>query len=153
LLFWTVIFFTLSLILLIRGNIFYNSPIKIGELTIKKFECSNDNRVINKEFETASLKLMFPMLFYAFLVICEFIYFIYAINIDIYKYPSIFIMLFFVLNIVLRYKPAKKIEDIGVDEFRKILYKTKKYTFRGFIYQIIYMSYFSYIFWILVFLK
>jgi hypothetical protein len=126
---------------------------KLGELIIKKYEYNNDNHIINEEYKKESLKVIFPMLLFLFLFFAEFIYYICAFSIDTYKYPTMFLILFLVLSMVLRYKPAKKLEDIGVEEFRKNLYKTKKYSFQSFIYQIIYLSYFSYMFYVLVFIN
>jgi len=153
LLFWTVIFFLISLTLLIKGNIFYNSSIRIGEIAIQNYQDIKDGKIANKELVSETIKLIFPMLIFAILALCEFIYFINAISVDIYKYPSISIILLFVLSMILKYKPAKKIEDIGIDEYRKNIYKTKKRSLSSFIYSLIYMTYFSYMFWILVFLK
>jgi len=125
----------------------------MGEIEIKKHENKDKINLIKSQVESAFFKILPVILLGIFMAISEFIYYICAINIDIYKYPSICMILFVVLSVLLKWKPKQTVDKIGVEEYRKNIYKIQKHSFKGVIYQLMYLSYFSYMFWILVFLK
>lgn len=147
-LFWTVVFLTLNFVLLVKGNIFYNSTVTLGEETLKKYESGLDNKKFNeKQLKAATVLALFLPLF-----IIEFIYFVKALSIDPLKYPTIGVFLLLILSAIF-VRSAEKRYDLKTEEgrmrYKAILYK--KRSFSRIIRNLVYFSYFSYIFYILVF--
>ena len=88
-------------------------------------------------------------------IIAMAIYFFVALGIDIYKYPTI-IMLFYMLfsSFVLNKNTNKSKYDLNTEEgrikYKIFIEKIKRYTFKGFITNLIYIGYFGYMFYLLV---
>lgn len=150
-LFWTVIFITYTLAVLVNGNLFYNDMQKAGELFLQNAitEDKTEKERLGKEIIKAIWKmfLIFP------LIIVMIVYLFKAIQIDIYKYPSI-IMLFYSLFTTFVFNNKKIVKhDLSTEEdrneYRIYLKNIKKYTLKGFITEIVYLIYFVYMFWIL----
>lgn len=152
-LFFTLVLITLYLILLVRGSIFTNTIIKVGELTLKANEQGLKNygeKKLNEELG----KLVMPMMFYTLsLLLVEMIYLINALRVDYLKYPTIIIMVLIMMAFVTSSRKSKK-DDLATEEgrqsFKKKLYKNSGRTFKGTIYKLIYLSYFIYMFYVLV---
>lgn len=150
-LFFTVIFITYFLALLVKGNLFYDLIIKTGEEKIKNAEKGLDSKEIGEEgkkFIYVMFLVLLPMMF------TEIIYVLNALTIDYLKYPTILMLLNIIIAFV-RIKSTKEV-DLTIEEnkikFRENLYKnTKKRTFKGAIIQLINLTYFVYMFYLLVF--
>ena len=151
-LFWTVVFFTFYLVIFAKGNPMYNNIIKTGELTIKLYEQGKTEKEINKELFDNN----WPYLFYIPLVLGTFIYYINALTVDIYKYPTIGILVYLIFTMAFsKYSNNKSKNDLttegGRQKYREQLYKIRKRTFKGMIKQLIFLSYYGYMFYLLVF--
>jgi hypothetical protein len=154
-LFWTVAFLTFYLTCLIKGNIFHDAQIKAGEYKIEKAEAQElgKTEIIIKEIddkykENNWFYILIVPLFIVFLV-----YIFKAFEIDIYKYPTTIILAIFILNVI--FVKSIKMPDLSTkenrDKYKIILYQSKKYTFKSFIINLFYLTYFIYMFYLLVF--
>lgn len=149
-LFWTVVFFTFYLVLLAKGNLTYNTTIKSGELMIKLYEQSKTEKEVNSEV----FKTNWPILLYFPVFLGTFIYYISALTVDVNKYPTIGILIYLITTMVFSKSKNNK-QDLTTNEgrqkYREQLYKTKKRTFTGTIKQLVFLTYFGYMFYLLVF--
>jgi positive regulator of sigma E activity len=152
--FWTVVFIIYYFSLIVRGNLFYDIEKKVSELTIK--QSLTENKKDKDEITEQILKSSWSMFLMIPLVIVMFIYLFNAITIDINKYPSI-VMLFYVLITTFVFKGKgkdKSKHDLTTEEgrlrFKIDAEKIKRYSFKSFIRQSIYLGYFLYMFYILV---
>jgi hypothetical protein len=119
--------------------------IEIGELNIKKAK----GETIDKEYNIETKNIL-QVILIIFLLLCEIIYLIYAINIDPYKYPTIILLLYLIFSTVLinKNQPDLSIEE-NIIKYRKKLYKPK--TFLNVLTNLTYCCYFGYMFYVLVF--
>jgi len=146
-LFFTIVFITYFLAIVIKGNLYYDLIIKAGEETIKQHELGKKEAGEHaKKFAFILFAVMLPML------ITELIYLINALQIDYLKYPTILML----LNIIIAFakiKPDKN--DLTTEEgrikYRINLYKNKKRTIKNTIIKLLNLVYFSYMFYLLVF--
>lgn len=145
-LFWTVAFLTMNLIFLFRVP-FREANIKNGELYIQKSE----GKITEKEYSELTFKQSWTMLLMLPLFLGEIIYLISALKVDPLRYPTIISLAYFIISSVL----AKTNEpiDLSTEElktkYRMKLYKNR--TFKGILTNLIYCSYFGYMFYVLVF--
>jgi len=150
-LFWTLILITFTLIKLIKGELFKETTIKMAELTVKEF-VPGISEEEKKSLQTETLKAsLLYMLFGLGLVIVHIIYLLNAIDLDPLKYPTI-IMIAWVMLAFIKGAVSKKM-DLSIKENRKIyLAKTylSKRTLRGIILNLAFLSYFGYMFYLLV---
>lgn len=145
----TVIFIAYFLITLIKGNILSDLTIKVGEAEIKKAETGSD------EIDESTYKLLAGGCFLLLLATLEPIYLILAIKHDIYKYPTLAALLYIIISLAFIKWGNKKdlTTEEGRNAYRKRLYqKNKRYTFKGFVTRIVFLTYFCYMFYIFVFL-
>jgi hypothetical protein len=130
------------------NNPFKKENIKVGEFNIKKAKGETTNE--KYKIETKSVLQVILVIFLFFF---EIIYLIYAINIDPYKYPTIVLLLYFIISTVLINKNQQRQPDLSIEEnitkYRKELYKPK--TFISALTNFIYCCYFGYMFYVLVF--
>ena len=150
-LFWTLILITFTLIKLIKGELFKETTIKMAELTVKEF-VPGISEEEKKSLQTETLKAsLLYMLFGLGLVIVHIIYLLNAIDLDPLKYPTI-IMIAWVMLAFIKGAVSKKM-DLSIEENRKI-YLAKAYlskrTLRGIILNLAFLSYFGYMFYLLV---
>jgi hypothetical protein len=150
-LFLTIVFIALYLILLVRGNGYSELIIKVGENELKNAETGSNNKVDESTaYNVAGVGCFLWCLFFM-----EIIYFIVALqNYDVYKYPTIACILYAILGFALRKRNNKKdlTTEEGRSKFRKQLYqKNRRYTFKGIITRLLYLAYFCYMFYYLVF--
>lgn len=150
--FWTVVFITFYLASLTKGDLFYNSTKRVGELVLKRAEAETkkEKDEIAKEIIKSSWMIYLTIA----LTIIEYIYLFKAINIDPYKYPSI-VMLFYSLLTMFVFNGNKKNKtDLTTQEgriaYKNELEKLKRYTFKGTIKQLVFLVYFGYMFYCLV---
>lgn len=152
--FWTIVFIIYYLASLIRGNLYYDSIKKSGELVLK--QATTDSRLEKEKIAKDIVKSSWDILLSLLLIIIMYIYLFNAINVDVYKYPSI-VMLFYSLLTVFVFRDRKKSrQDLTTEdgryEYRKELDNLKRYSFKDFIKQLIFLIYFGYMFYILVLL-
>jgi len=150
-LFWTLILITFTLIKLIKGELFKETTIKMAELTVKEF-VPGISEEEKKSLQTETLKAsLLYILFGLGLVIVYIIYLLNAIDLDQLKYPTI-IMIAWVMLAFIKGAVSKKM-DLSIEENRKI-YLAKAYlskrTLRGIILNLAFLSYFGYMFYLLV---
>lgn len=146
-LFWTVVFFTVSLIFLVREP-FKEMTIKAGELYIQKAQ----GKLTEKEYNEKALKSISWVFLILPLFLGEIIYLICAIKIDPIIYPSVILLAYMIINMVCNKTKKNELNtEEDIQKYRMNLYKGK--TLRSIIYNLICCGYFGYIFYVLVFLK
>lgn len=151
-LFWTIVFFTFSIIKLIKGDVFHQTSITIAEAEVKKAnpelsKIGKDN--IDKEVLKNGGAIV--SIVGLIMVIAEIVYYLKAINLDIYKYPTIGMILLVVL-IVVKSSIVKK-PDLSTElDQKKYLAKiyANKRTLFGTFNTLVNLAYFGYMFYVLV---
>ncbi len=144
-LFWTVVFFTMNLVLLVRKP-FRDALIKTGELNIQKAE----GKITEKEFNEKVLNHGCIVLLFLPAFIGELIYLIYAIKIDPMIYPSVILLAYLIIGTVFnKTKKNDLVSEEGRQKYRLELYKGK--TLKSALINLIYCCYFGYMFYVLVF--
>jgi hypothetical protein len=150
-LFWTVVFITMSLLYLVRGKSFYSSIIKSGELTLEKSQ-ENISESRKKELDQEILLTGLPLLLVNLpLAIAKLVYFFKAVNVDIYKYPTLIMIAIVVIGFVIGFSNNKNNNDLSTEE-KRFNYKSKLYQKRtgwGVVNSLISLSYFGYMFYVL----
>jgi len=150
--FWTVVFITYYAASLVRGNLFFDIMKKHGELTLKQAQTieEKEKETIGKEI----LKISWKMLLVLLLIIAEGIYLVNAFGVDIYKYPTIFTIFYLLFSTFVFNRNNKPKCDLKTDEgrvrYEVALDDMKRFTVKGFITSTIYLSYFGYMFYLLV---
>lgn len=144
--FLTIVFFAVTLSYLVKGTIFYDLGIEIGEDDISRARDSE-----YKTPEKLAVKIIFFVIFGIVYMITYMVYLIKSLTIDPYIFPTVLIILNIVSNFIFK-KTIKKdlTTEEGIAAYRKKLYKPKR-TFIGTIKTIFTVSYFAYMFYILVF--
>jgi hypothetical protein len=140
--------------ILVKGNSLGNIAYESGMIKIKKAK----GEVVDREYEKSINTQSIVWVLLAFtILIAQFVCMVNAIKIDIYKFPTLAIVVVSIVNFVIPNK-NKKIDvlskDLSTEEKRTAyqleLEKQKKKTLRGFIIQASYLSYFSYLLYILI---
>ncbi len=145
-LFWTVVFFTMNFIFLFRVP-FRETNIKIAEIYIQKAE----GKITEKEYNNQIFKQSWHMFFLLLLFLGEMVYLISALKVDPLKYPTIILLVYFIINFAVM--KLNKSVDLSTEE-AKIKYRMKAYkskTFKSILTNLIYCGYFGYMFYYLVF--
>lgn len=152
-LFWTIIFLCISIIGLIKGSLFYNTNIKTGELTIKLSQATNEKEKeeLKKEvFKAGWGVLLFGIMF----IIARIIYLLSAIHYDFLKYPTLVIIAIMAIVFIKQIVTPNNTKDSNlnteetINKYRAKIYQ--KRTVSGFLMNLINLSYFGYMLWILV---
>ena len=150
-LFWTLVLITFTIIKIIKGGFFKDTIIKLAELTIEENNPEiSETEKKNKQAESLKVGWVY-VLFGLVVVIVHIIYLLNAIDLDPLKYPTI-IMIVWVMLAFIKGVVSKKM-DLSIEENRKIyLAKTylSKRTLRGIILNLAFLSYFGYMFYLLV---
>lgn len=121
--FFTLMFITFYLATLLKGNLFYDS-----------FKDIKDVNNMDKKTQAKVIGVVFGIVVPMF--ITEIIYLIKALSIDTLKYPTILMILNIIVHmIIIKNKPQEM----------------KKRTFKGTIVQLLNVTYFGYMFYLLVF--
>lgn len=147
-LFLTLVFLGLGAYGMLKGKLFYKLGIELAEDTISKQ--TNENYTPNKELGMKTLFYIPLMLIY---IITYVIYLTKAVNIDPLVYPTLIMMLTYVLTTVFNFARGNKTPDLKVEE-NLIKYKARafrKRTFVGFVRSLMAVTYFSYMIYVLVF--
>lgn len=143
--FLTLFFIFLSLVGLFKGKLFYNYGLENAQYEIEK---AKGNKVEPpSDLVAKSILLIFFVLFY---LISLAIYIVKAIYLDPYIFPTVIYVLFQMVNLLISSSTNKK--DLTTEEGR-VLYliqAKKKHSFKGKIVNLIHLSFFVYIFLILV---
>jgi len=151
-LFWTIVFFTFSIIKLIKGNIFHQTTINIAEITVKQ---ANPD-LTKRERDALGSDMMksgmwYILIFGLGMVIAEIIYLLNAVSMDAYKYPTI-VMICIAIFIIVKSYVVKK-PDLSTEQNQKIylakVYANKR-TFFGVVNNLINLGYFGYMFYSLL---
>ncbi|MDP9675350.1 cytochrome oxidase Cu insertion factor (SCO1/SenC/PrrC family) [Paenibacillus jamilae] len=87
------------------------------------------------------------------LAVIEIIYLINAIGYDIYKYPSILIILYLIISFITgkKKKSYKSMSDNELLKAKENLQKENKQTLKSFLKNFVWVVYFGYMFYCLVF--
>lgn len=144
-LFFALLFIFTSVYGLIKGKLFYNEILDSVKADIKK--ASGEITEVPKEI---AVKLIVIMLYLSFYGIAQWVFIIKSLTIDPYLYPTLGVILFIFLNFVINI--SKKNKDLTTEEGRaKYLVKqSRRYTFSGFINKLVYITYFGYMFAVLL---
>ena len=142
-LFWTIVFLTFNLFLLIR-NPMKEISIKLGEVCINKAE----GKIVKEETIISQILIIFLVILP--LWIGEVIYLIYAIKLDPLIYPSIILLGYIIIScLFIKAKNPKLNTKEEIEEYRKEIYSDRK--FKRILVNIIFCIYFVYMFYVLVF--
>lgn len=147
--FWTVVFFAINFYGMIKGSIFYSAYRNLELISIREAQ-GEDKQKINLEF---AKKGCFPIFILFMLAAIEIIYLINAIGYDIYKYPSILIILYLIISFITgkKKKSYKSMSDNELLEAKENLQKENKQTLKSFLKNFVWVVYFGYMFYCLVF--
>ena len=153
--FLSLMFIVLYLSFLVKGgNSLLNKLMtQFEEFQLKKG--SPNYSMSEDETTEMGLKIIFMCILGITLIICFIVFFIGALKIDIYLYPTLLMIALFILNL-LSIKSTKEYDlttEEGRYEKRRDIEKSTHRTIKGTIKQLMYLGYFSYIFYILVFLN
>ncbi|MGG1652270.1 hypothetical protein ABHN03_03985 [Paenibacillus sp. NRS-1775] len=147
--FWTIIFFAINFYGMIKGSIFYSTYQKLELISIREAQ-GEDKDKINLEF---AKKGCLPLLIVFSLAVIEIIYLVNAINYDIYKYPSIFIIVYLIASFVLNKKKNnyKNMNEEELSKAKDSILKGDKFSLKRFFKNFLWVAYFGYMFYCLVF--
>lgn len=149
-LFLTLFFLIYYVILLVKGNFFQGIRVELGEEEIKKQKIGMDNY---KPDESLAIK---TLLWAAFLIpfsITNIIYLCIATQHDPLKYPTLGLLIYFTVSLIWGIIKGKTKVDLSsedkINKYRKKL--NQKRTFKGTVFQLIWVAYFTYMAYNLVF--
>jgi hypothetical protein len=144
-LFFSLLFIFTSVYGLIKGRLFHNVFLESANANIKK--ARGEIKDIPKEIQGKELIVVAYLSFYT---IAQFIFIINSLTIDPYLYPTLGIIIFIFLNFVIN--SGKKSKDLTTEEGRAkyLVSQSKRYTFYGFVHKVINITYFSYVFAVLL---
>lgn len=147
--FWTIVFFAINFYGMIKGSIFYSTYQKLELISIREAQ-GEDKDKISLEF---AKKGCLPILILFMLAVIEIIYLINAIGYDIYKYPSILIILYLIISFITgkKKKSYKSMSDNELFEAKENMQKEHKQTPKSFLKNFVWVVYFGYMFYCLVF--
>lgn len=147
-LFLTLVFLSFTFVSLVKGKLFYQFAIDLGEENIKQQTDSD-----YKPNTSLAGKMIAFSLFAIVYLVTYFIYLTNAIGLDPLKYPSLLMFLWVLINFIMGYKNRSgkldfRNQDV-VNKFRKKIYK--KRTLKGTIGNLISTIYFVYMVYVIVF--
>lgn len=147
-LFFTVLLFVITLILLLKGRLFHEDVIKVGEEEIAKSSSGNINKKVSEEVGIAAIKVLSV---YVTIIVIQIAYLLNAIHIDPIKYPTIALLIWYAVGFVkMSVKKKNKLNDEkSVIKYKRNLYR--KYSLSGFLFNLAWVAYLVYMFHILVF--
>ena len=151
LIFFTILFIAIYTISLIKGSPFKDELIQIGEAEIRIAQGENKEDVyLEKNIILSSIKIFIISIT---IIISQLIYFIVALKYDVLLYPTILIMSYVVTEIVYqiifkRNSDLKLNSEKEIQKFKNKLYG--KTPLKSTLINIVFLSYFIYMFYILV---
>lgn len=143
----TIIFLTLSLATLLKGRLFNGLYTQIIEEDIKMN--TDEKYKLDGGF---LVKILLFILYGIVLFIVQLIYLSNALDYDVYKYPTLAMLLLVVFTFIkplLTSKKKKVYDEATINKEREKT--TIKYTFKGIVRSLINIAYYSYILYLLVF--
>ncbi|MGG3890222.1 hypothetical protein [Metabacillus fastidiosus] len=149
-LFLTFVFLIWYSVLLLKGNIFHNLGMEIGEEEIRKQRLGTDNY---KADENLTIKILLISCFLIPMIVVLVIYLCVGIQYDPLKYPTLTLLVYYVGSLLLGVLKNKKKIDLSsedkIEKYRKKL--KKKRTVKGILLQLIWTTYFLYMAYNIVF--
>lgn len=148
--FWTLVFFVVSLYGLIRGSFFFETTKRIKLLSIDKAQGKIDADTLGKEFvKDGCLQWIAAVI----LAVAEFIYLVNAFHYDTYKIPTLLAVLLFVLAFIIASfkKNINKMDENELVVEKAKVQESKKITFSNTIKSLVWTVYFGYMLYVLVF--
>jgi hypothetical protein len=147
--FLSLLFITLYLASLFKGNLFYNSAKQSIELEIKKFEGTLKHGQYNEQIT----KLIPIFLFQIIWVILLIVFYLFALEIEQMKYLTLIMIAYVVFNVVKNIvkKKSHKTDEEKIEFLKRELYTMKNRTFKGTIINALHLFYFCLAFYTLVF--
>jgi hypothetical protein len=144
-LFFALLFIFTSAYGLIKGKLFYKEILESVKADIKK--ASGEINEVPKE---VAVKLIMIMLYFSFYGIAQWIFIIKSLTIDPYLYPTLGVILFIFLSFL--FNATKKSKDLTTEEGRAryLVSQSRKYTFSGMLNKLVYITYFGYMFAVLL---
>ncbi|TCJ00423.1 hypothetical protein E0Y62_26885 [Cytobacillus praedii] len=146
----TIVFFIYYVILFIKGNPYHRMRILFGEEEIRKQKLGIDSY---KPDETLVVKSLLLLLFLVPFSITSIIYLCVGVQIDPYKYPTLVLLVIYIISFLWGVINGRKKVDLSSEEkilkYRKKL--EKKRTLNGTFFQILWIAYFSYMAYFLIF--
>lgn len=146
--FFTVIMLTVYLTVLLKGKLFTGFRLELAEVEVKKYR--------DEEYEIESelgVKTLLFLVFYSIpLILIDVALVCVGLQHDPYLYPSLVMLTYLIFVVVTSLANKKKKPDLSTDEkVEKYLKKVKKkYTLRGTLVSLLWISYFVYLLYILI---
>lgn len=145
--FLTLVFIAWTLAVLTKGKLFYDDLVLLGEYNLAKEKGESTYDQQNKA-NKAALKVIIVVMP---MMIANILYLIHAISIDPYKYPTIIVLAYTILNFVFSLSKKKDKLETEMDVFKYKAKLYRRYTVLGFVRNIAWLGYYSYMFCVLVF--
>lgn len=147
---FTIVFLMLSVRYIAKGQPFYDSLKEFQTADLKARQETNE--YIQKELATEALgKIAGPLLWALTVIITELIYLTNAYDLDIYKWPTLAMIAWLLMGLIIGMTNKKKY--VTEEDFRAAQYEIDtmpKRKIKNIIYAIISITYFCYILWILM---
>lgn len=146
----TIIFLTYNLIRLFKGKPCFETGRKLCLQQIELFTSNEDKKKeLQNEMIIPSLKILITFMT---LIIFKFIYLVSALKTDIFRYPTLILLGLSILSVV--YNAIKKDKkdlttEHGREKYKEKIYSLKKYSFLYFCQCLVYIVYYSYMFYII----
>lgn len=130
---------------LIKGKLFYNVWFESANAELKK--ARGEIKEIPKETNSKVAFVVFYMIIY---IIIEYIFIYKSLKVDPHLYPTLAIIVFIFLGFIIN--SIKKGKDLTTEEGRAkyLIRATRRYTITGFMSKIIFITYFGYMFGVLM---
>lgn len=150
-LFFTVVLLTYHLYFIVRSDALNKEIFQVAELKLDQLV----GIISEEEFNKKVLKItVLPFIMLMILFISEITYLFKAFNTDVYLYPTLFVMFLFIFSHIFKNKNKDNSIDLTtkekLEEYRKKTSNKRK--IRPFIYNTIFVCYYSYMIYLLVFL-
>ncbi|PPB12985.1 hypothetical protein [Brevibacillus laterosporus] len=147
--FLVLLFITLNLITLFKGDLFYKSNYKAKEFTVKQYE----GNLTEEETKDYGIRIFISLILSIAWVITQISFYLNALFIDQLKFYTTVMIAIMITNIlvnVLKNKKSKVENDQDLEELKKQMYSLKKHTFKQKFYALLCICYFAYAFYVLV---
>ncbi|TPG68566.1 hypothetical protein EEL31_08575 [Brevibacillus laterosporus] len=147
--FQALLFITLNLITLFKGDLFYKSNYKAKEFTVKQYE----GNLTEEETKDYGIRIFISLILSIAWVITQISFYLSALYIDQLKFYTTVMIAVMITNIlvnVLKSKKSKVENDQDLEELKKQMYSLKKHTFKQKFYALLCICYFVYAFYVLV---
>ncbi|AYB37668.1 hypothetical protein [Brevibacillus laterosporus] len=147
--FLVLLFFTLNLISLFKGSLFYKSNYKAYEFTVRQYEGS----LTEEETKDYGIRIFISFILSIAWVTTQIIFYLNALFIDQLKFYTTIMIAVMITNIlvnVIKNKKSKVENDQDLEELKKQMYSLKKHTFKQKFHALLCICYFACAFYVLV---